>query len=350
MPRSEEAILRRALKRQRTEEEQRRADRLDMFKQQERSNAKAMKEVNKSRGRQLPSKDMETNNHAYRQELGTGKEPWIPTKDPMKEPGAWTCPKCQNSNFASRRFCFSKTCNEPRPSSLGSTQNASDGSWICPACSNLNYSSRKVCFSKSCGQRKPIVGSPLAHQRSDRVETKKRPRHDGETSKKLIWANQADSEKLSKNQELRQRYLETGGEGMTQEDRERAEILVARDERKKAKKSKKTLKTSDETATATASSNSTVFTDANTEDATEPEQEQRDSDQPDRLVLGKDKNKKSNSKAKRDKNNALRQLYLETQGKGMRTDQIERAMLLIARDERKRKKRDAAKADKVQDQ
>ena len=35
--------------------------------------------------------------------------------DPMKEQGAWICTKCQNSNFASRKYCNSKTCDERSP-------------------------------------------------------------------------------------------------------------------------------------------------------------------------------------------------------------------------------------------
>ena len=57
----------------------------------------------------------------------------------------------------------------------------------------------------------------------------------------------------------------------------------------------------------------------------------------------KKRKKLSDAQSKRDQNKALRQLYLTTNGKGMKEDQIERAKLLIARDIKKKQKKKAEK-------
>jgi predicted RNA-binding Zn-ribbon protein involved in translation (DUF1610 family) len=114
--------------------------------------------------------------------------------NPLDEPGAWKCPGCGNHNFASRHECRSTTCDEKRPL----------GVFVPP---------RRI-------QPKPT-------------------RHDPVTSKKESWGEQAGKDKILHNQELRQRYLEKGAEGMSEEDVVRAKLLIERDERKKMKKETK---------------------------------------------------------------------------------------------------------------
>ena len=80
--------------------------------------------------------------------------------------------------------------------------------------------------------RKPPSSTP-------RMNKTQQSRHDKETSKKLVWDRQADTKTLSKNQEVRQRYKETSGDGMDAADVERAKLLIARDQRKQEKMKKK---------------------------------------------------------------------------------------------------------------
>lgn len=276
MARSEEAILRRALKRDRTEGQQRQADRIDMNRQALKLKEKARtgSDSNKRpRVSNAPSSDRKRN--GYRQDRG-------------------------NVDRGSRRA----------PSKMGGR-------------------------------------NPGAPPKTNGV---KKPRHNEETSKKLIWARQADSEKISKNQELRQRYRETGGEGMDAEDLERAKLLIARDQRKKDKKKKTKSCPTETNAKVTQTSSDTMKEENNAStpknEASAPEEAAQQS-ATDASKTTK-RRKSSGDQAKRDQNNALRLLYLKTNGKGMKEDQIERAKLLIARDEKKRKRRAEKEAGKKQ--
>lgn len=115
------------------------------------------------------------------------------------------------------------------------------GAWICVGCGNHNFASRHACHSKTCDRTRP-AGVPVppryrhpAPRDGAHASTKDR-RHDPSTSKTLQWAKQAGTETLEKNQDLRQRYRETGGEGMEEGDAARARLLLERDARKKQKK------------------------------------------------------------------------------------------------------------------
>ena len=262
MARSEEAILRRALKRNRTEGEQRQADRNEMKRQ-------ALKQAQKAEAG------------------GTGN----------------------------KRPRVSESRTERTPGNRGASRDRGN----------------------------PRHG-PNSSISSSRRPTAKKPRHDEETSKKLVWARQADSTTLSKNQELRQKYKETGGEGMDPKDLERAKLLIARDERKKERKNKK-KKTTD---------NTTTTADAEGTKESPPKKEtpavENSSSESKKSPESSDTNKKNknSSQAKRDQNKALRKRYLETNGVGMKKDQIERAKLLIARDQKKKQRRAQQKQQEEQ--
>lgn len=305
MARSEEAIKRRAEKRQRTEEEQRLADRNNSGKKRK-------------------------NDHQINTDHSASVS--VNNDEAMKEAGAWRCSSCGNENFASRNWCNSKTCNEARPYDIEarrrdqpprprSTNNIMEeaGAWKCEACGNQNYASREVCYSKTCQQPRP----------KNATSKKKNPRHDATTSKSLVWAKPADKETLSKNQELRKQYQEAGGQGMAQEDVERAKILIARDERKRQKKEQRKQKKS-------SSNNDTVTKDK--QEVTEAEKRIGDSPPSTEDIT------KSKLKSSRDRNRVLRERYMETFGKGMKPDDIERAKMLIERDVRKQKKKQENKA------
>ena len=277
MARSEEAILRRALKRYRTEGQQRQADRIDM-------NRQALK---------------------LKEKVPTGS-------DSNKRP---------------------RVSNPPSSDRTRNGYKQDHG--------NVDrHSSRRA--PSRMGGRNP--GAP------PRTNGAKKPRHNEETSKKLIWARQADSEKISRNKDLRQRYQETAGEGMDAEDLERAKLLVARDQRKKDKKKKTKSGPTETNAKVPLTSSNTTKEENN---ASSPKNEgvaaKEAAQQPATDAPKTTKRRKSSGdQAKRDQNNALRMLYLKTNGKGMKEDQIERAKLLIARDEKKRKRRAETEAEKKQ--
>ena len=53
------------------------------------------------------------------------------------------------------------------------------------------------------------------------------------------WARQASQEQIERNAALRTQYSETNGQGMSEEDAQRARALILRDERKRAKKAER---------------------------------------------------------------------------------------------------------------
>lgn len=387
MARSEEAILRRALKRERTEGEQRYADRTDMNRQEELNKLKekngATKKADDNNNKRPriskpdnnnstntndrggytressinPSSNNNSSSTAFRGRDHGNKKP----VDPMKENGAWICSQCKNSNFASRRHCNSKTCDQTRPfQPMRENDRRNSG----PSSSSRNNGRSSA--PRSSGQDRMRRKPPPSKI------NKPADRHDESTSKKLVWSKQANSRELSKNQELRQRYRETGGEGMDAKDSERAKLLIARDERKQEKKKNSNQKvepvtetTTEEAVTSTTTpTTEEAVTSTTTATTTEEEksnsisnegldqkktEEEKEGDKTSSPPTKSDKKKKtSEAQAKRDQNKALRQLFTKTGGKGMRVDQVERAKLLIARDEKKQKLRAEKEANKKQ--
>jgi hypothetical protein len=276
MARSAEAIEKRAMKRNRTEEDQRRADAKGMQKQLENVMALAKRQklsVSEPMFNERDGKKEEAN--AKMEGLQATVSPIVKPCDvsnPLDEPGAWKCPGCDNYNFASRSVCHSKTCEEKRPA----------GTFVPPRAK------------------------------------KARVRHDEATSKKQVWVKQAGQQTMAQNQELRKRYLETGGEGMDEADVNRAKTLYERDERKKKKKETKVKSKSklapqsmDEGAPQSSSNKKNTVNDSIGTEQSGPQ--------------------------KRAKNQHLRKRYLETGGVGMAEEDVNRARILIERDERKKK-------------
>lgn len=325
MARSEEAILRRALKRQRTEEEQRKIDRKDM-------------EVTKRRKQPKGGNDDASGGDSDNKQKETDKKK--PDDDPLKEAGAWKCPNCLNENFASRWVCNSKTCDQRRPDDIpppptfrgrepqqqqGQKSYESgfnhpmdeEGAWTCASCQYRNFSSRDVCNGNGCHEKRPDhLPRPTRTSNPSR-----RQRHDPETSKELVWSKQADKVTLSKNQELRKHYQETGGEGMASEDVERAKVLIERDERKRQKRLQK------------YEEKVRVVTDGTNNGAGHVAGAIQDGAHKTEI------DPSSATKSQKAQNKRLRKRYLATGGKGMTDQELERAKILIARDERKRAKR-----------
>ena len=189
----------------------------------------------------------------------------------------WTCSKCSNVNFAKRDVCNTKMCSEKKPGSapkpvgarpgtgtmvmcvpvittlqpshLSSSAAAADernsdpnlteaGSWTCPSCNNHNYASRSKCNSKTCNTYRPSGGGTVVMgQGSSKTSSAgiRKPAAPPEPLKKLVWPEQAGPERIAYNEELRARY-KADPAILSEEETERAETLLARDERKKAQK------------------------------------------------------------------------------------------------------------------
>ena len=349
MARSEEALRRRAEKRKRSVEEQKKID----FEQHR-------KQVEEKRKKQKFRDDEETTKPRQPSNSATESVPDPANDDRLKEAGSWTCRRCQNHNFASRRWCNSKTCNEPRPSDIppppprpagipekprrprrNDDRNRSNpmdepGAWRCDACGKENFASREKCFNRDCGQDRPEgIEAPSPFKKA------MPPRHDEATSKKIVWSSQADDAKIHENQLLRKRYLETNGEGMESEDIERAKTLIARDERKRMKK-QKNKKGSTTESKAPQNEDNTPGKD--TEQVGDDITEETPGDGKNK----KSKNPKAASVSQRDKNKALRKRYQETGGEGMKPQDIERAKMLMERDERKKQRRASSASSKIE--
>jgi len=331
MARSEEALARRAEKRKNTVTEQKNIDLDDVKKRQK-------LEVN-NYDEQLQRHHNNINNN---------------DDNPLKEVGAWKCPSCKNENFASRRFCNSKMCDERRPSNIPSTSYST----ITNNNNNNNrYSSRPPIPTnqQQYNRRPPPNRNSKPPTTRSRTTTKKVSRHDEATSKKLIYPKQADRATMSKNLELRKRFLESsgGGKGMDPKDIERAEILIARDERKRQKKDKSKKTTSPTTISPTLTTaqgqlliEQQTHTDKKGRKDGKKKEKNTEEGEEQHQKMKKEKNEKADvSKSKRDKNKALRNRYKKTRGNGMKPEQITRAKQLIERDESKQRKRRKAAAE-----
>jgi hypothetical protein len=133
---------------------------------------------------------------------------------------------------------------------------------------------------------------------------------------------------------------------MEPEDVERAKILIARDERKSQKKGPQTQTKTSVTPVAavepTEATTEKVAAVEPTEAMTEKKKKQND------MTEKEKQNDKEDSKSRKDKNKALRKRFKETGGEGMKPEKIERAKLLIERDERKRTKRELVVTEQSQ--
>merc|ERR1719272_1587249 len=104
-------------------------------------------------------------------------------------PGDWTCPACQNHNYASREAC--NKCQTPKMMGAGMQQgmdmggmgmgmgmgngngmgmgammgnmgaNMRQGDWMCPACQNHNYASREACNKCSAPKDVRVANSGM---------------------------------------------------------------------------------------------------------------------------------------------------------------------------------------------
>ena len=181
--RSEEALAKRAAKRNMTIEEYKAYDRA---KNKEHEKKKKV-DVGSSKKRKVEDDDQEDGNAKKAQRAGDAKAPAAPPS----RLGDWTCPSCSFVNFATRAKC--KQCGAAAPSD---------------------------------GERQRVLEA-----RRRRKEEKART-----VDPSRAWEGSvASQERLDDNQRLRKLYRDDP-DSLSAEERARAETLLARDERKKAKK------------------------------------------------------------------------------------------------------------------
>jgi hypothetical protein len=383
MARSKDAIKKRAEKRDRSIAEQRKADAQDMEKQ-------IAKKLKKDYNPYAPGERQVSaaSSHSGPPRSNTSKSPRPSSQDPASEPRKVDEPKRQDSDGPLPNRQANKEAlaepgakrqgNEEALTKPGENRQANDGplpnrqaneealtepgAWACKNCGNHNFASRKYCNSKTCTERRP---RELAPQSS----SKPKPRHDAETSKKIEWGDNAPVEKINQNLELRKRYKETDGEGMSEDEVKRAKLLLERDERKKMRKEeikatrKGTKKVVDTTkkedisksvdSTAEELKETDEKEDSPTETAKETDTTDKESDEaakdpdeatkePDESTLSKEelraRRKEQAKKLKKD-NKRLRMIYAKTGGEGMDEKVVEKVKILLERDERKKRKR-----------
>eukprot|EP01104_Vermistella_antarctica_P018856 TRINITY_DN7158_c0_g1_i1.p1 TRINITY_DN7158_c0_g1~~TRINITY_DN7158_c0_g1_i1.p1 ORF type:complete len:463 (-),score=106.70 TRINITY_DN7158_c0_g1_i1:52-1440(-) len=102
------------------------------------------------------------------------------------------------------------------------------GGWACSSCQKVNFASRGTCHDRTCTGKRPADVDTKKIKK-----TKKKP----PSAKKLDWASapQAGPEKIAMNIKLRKLYAEDR-DSLSEEDLKRAVVLIARDEKKKSKK------------------------------------------------------------------------------------------------------------------
>jgi hypothetical protein len=203
MTRSEAALKRRAEKRKVSLEEQRAKDNPDVNHP-----------VNKKRKQEEDVKKKNDGGNLH----NTYEDNPNNVIDPLKEDGSWICSACNNHNFASRRICNSKTCNQPRPG----------GNYGFKQTNNKHY---KVVSKRSFN----ILVANRKNKSSD---------GEGNASRvllpKLKWPTQAGPGRILYNQNLRERF-KLDRTKLNDVELERALILIKRDERKKEKRLKQRL-------------------------------------------------------------------------------------------------------------
>jgi hypothetical protein len=273
MARSQDAMRKRAEKRNRTLPEQRKADSNDMSKRLEQEVAvkkQRMMDTARSntepRGHYGPASGA---THSSKQELAAAAAAATSVKvEAVDQKPKEAVPIVKKED--SKTAADTKTETRPSTSAINNSSNTSSsnsniiqrsdplaeqGSWRCPGCDNHNFASRSVCNSKTCSEQRPAGTSlplprhlqPPRRPPQNKVDTRRDnnkkpgPRHDVATSKAQSWAVQADDATLAHNQNLRQQWLDSGetGEGMSDIDKERAQTLLARDARKLQKKQAK---------------------------------------------------------------------------------------------------------------
>ena len=242
MVRSVEATKRRAEKRKRTELEQRKVDNIDAAKAIGRESdvstkLEALQKAYKHAKREY--KQSNNDDTTTKEERDEFKRVKSIAKKALKDAKVDKNVVEKEDDLQNYQQIITGLLTGTRETNSYPSTLSEPGSWVCPSCNNHNYASRHVCNSKTCDVKRPVdvIVPPHYHNNKHNITSMKpQSRHDPTTSKTLIWAKQATSETIEKNQDLRKRYIATGGEGMEDADVTRAKLLLERDERKRLKK------------------------------------------------------------------------------------------------------------------
>ena len=394
MARSAEALRRRALKRQRTEEEQRKADWKDVLKQQDEKNKKKKRRLTVVEGEEIEksrkAEDRKTNvSSKEKKQLQQQKQvrdspnekERVDSSDNKYEIFETSSAERSRPNvldFIDRSKKQETTIvrdveNDYQQHTKALQQN-SDGRGK-DGCIGFKTERSHSPHNQKNGSNKYVSGTyqrsfHKQQQKQDHImnDKKKKKRHDKQQQqqqqKQHSWKPQAPDDIVIRNNDLRERYMQylasqekknNVGEGgdnndnghdnvstssvMSPEDIERAKILIDRSRRKQEKKLRmkeerqKRVQEKEEKKRKTKMEQSILP--SNTDMKTDHQSPSFSSSS---SSFSKKKKKSSdiNHKAVREQNGRLRKLYQDTGGKGMEPEQIERAKMLLARDERKK--------------
>lgn len=151
----------------------------------------------------------------------------------------WECPQCKTSNFSKRTVCFTKGCGGSNPNATKISSNISEKKdWECPKCKTRNFAKRTVCFTTGCGASNP-VNPGTSRTRTDRRNEKTQRQKDMQNHPAGVgWGVKCTPDLVEANQKLREQFRKDPS-SLSEEEQTRAKLLLARDERKKAKKAGK---------------------------------------------------------------------------------------------------------------
>ena len=161
MTRSLESLRKRAEKRGRTLEEQKKEDwKAEEKKEKENSDAPSKADNGGDAKTSMANRSVDPNKKPKRDYVNAGdrdrqkpnlnnpKNGFNPKNGPGSKPNDWPCHKCSNSNYADRQSC--NRCGEQRQASSTSESKPAvgvikQGDWPCHKCSNSNFASRQNC-------------------------------------------------------------------------------------------------------------------------------------------------------------------------------------------------------------
>jgi len=279
MTRSLESLRKRAEKRGRTLEEQKKEDwKAEEKKEKENSDAPSKADNGGDAKTSMANRSVDPNKKPKRDYVNAGdrdrqkpnlnnpKNGFNPKNGPGSKPNDWPCHKCSNSNYADRQSC--NRCGEQRQASSTSESKPAvgvikQGDWPCHKCSNNNFASRQSC--NRCGEQRQGPAPGTARGAKDNffsIGNAPKDSKDKDTVAKIMetdrekgahgptWAPQASGDKIKENERLREitsnhlKFQEDGGkEGdesewatLSNADQERGIALINRSKRQKGKK------------------------------------------------------------------------------------------------------------------
>ena len=163
-----------------------------------------------------------------------------------KDASDWRCSACGNLNWACRAVCNSKTCSERRPVATPKAVEKK-ATWSCPKCKTRNEGLK--CVKEGCSVQK-LRPRLVFDGRREKKNAAKAMKRKSEEKKRSTMRETSDGEKMGggwaiavasddhieANMKLREAFLSGRAGDLSEDDQKRAKILIARSERKKARK------------------------------------------------------------------------------------------------------------------